>query len=1147
MPRRPQLESSPWFVISVTKRFISSDAMNDRRHRALIAIVTWLVCAASWQFAAGEAPPAAEPPLVEGKIQYVGPDTFLLLDAQGRPQPVLGMSYEEFVAAWKKLHKVGDEQSGPRFTIEELNVTGRVVDDHAELEAKLTVRPQVAGQLSVPLGMAGTILRERPQETVGDDAKPRNSEVLVTNQPQTGGFVVWMNAKPDERHRLTFQILRPLVRNGNETSVELNLPRALVSHFSLTTPTPVVDAAATEGAVLSTHATSDGGTQLDVAGAVGDFRLTWNVVAAERAELATVLSATGAIGISIDGHSIRSDAHLTVRSYGGSFQRFRVQLPPGAQLIPSGSAAAGGTSPGYRLVPDDEHPPNSGKPGTVTVEFVNKQQGPVKVDLSTEQPLGPPAAERPVELSGFAVLGAVRQYGDVAVAVADGWQLRWENGPYVRQIERSNLPGSLRDLPPTVAFEYDRQPWSLRVRVLAQPMVVHVTPRYRLRLGPDEARLDVHLAYQIPGARAFELQVRLAGWAAEPIESGGPVDRDRVQTTREGMLVLPLVPSTSRQVEIDLSLRRAVARDQTQLTLPLPVPEADTIAADYVTVVAEPTIDLLPDMSRSSGLAPLPVTDEEPVGAGPDGAQEFRYRPVAPEAVFAAQRSIRPSEVTAEIDTHLAIDLEQLRATQEITYHVDYQPLEELAFELPDGWSVDGGQIEILPAAADGKSSVVPLLTEARNGEPRTGVVRAPLAPPRLGRLRVRITYDLGETSALPRLGQNVLQLPGPTGARIVNQQVEFAAAANLTVSLDDKTESAWQPQESSGGGTALALTASGPAAKLPLVLAPKMLDRPAATTVERTWLQMWQAGSTIQDRAAIRFRTAEAEVQVELPPQASALEMEVLVDGQLAPLVTRQAGRLTVALPKTSGEARSAGHHTLELRYRRPAPEGLLTRYEFTPPQLVGAATLSEVYWQIVLPGDRHIVQAAGQLAPVDPRQWLEVFAGRLATMSQAELESWVGATSQMQPASAQNTYLFSGLAPVASIDLLTAPRWLIVLVASGAVLMAVSLWIYVPRLHRGWIVMLAALVLAALAVAYPGLALLVGQAAVLGVALGTIALLLQRWTASRTVATPPPATGSTHLRSRPTPRTDSYLIPSLSASSNATTAPLPVPELDR
>ena len=113
-----------------------------------------------------------------------------------------------------------------------------------------------------------------------------------------------------------------------------------------------------------------------------------------------------------------------------------------------------------------------------------------------------------------------------------------------------------RDEQPTVAFQYDRQPWSLRARVVARPMVVHVTPDYALDLGPDEARLRVQLIYQVPGARAFEFRVQLRGWelTPDPIESNGLVDRDGVLVTRDGMLVLPLAQASSRRAEISFSV-----------------------------------------------------------------------------------------------------------------------------------------------------------------------------------------------------------------------------------------------------------------------------------------------------------------------------------------------------------------------------------------------------------------------------------------------------------------------------------------------------------------------------------------------------------------------------------------------------------------
>ena len=194
---------------------------------------------------------------------------------------------------------------------------------------------------------------------------------------------------------------------------------------------------------------------------------------------------------------------LSVRSYGGSFDRFRVRLPPGAQLIDDTPRTASDEAVNYRVLVNDDSKTSSDKKGDgsqiVTVELAEKQAGPVEIKLSTEQPLGLTDGEPAVELAGFEVIGAVRQFGDVAIAVADDWQLRWKNGPYVRQVETGELAESLRSLPSAFAFQYDRQPWSLRAQFVARPMVVHVTPKYSLSVDREEARLQVQLEYQVPG------------------------------------------------------------------------------------------------------------------------------------------------------------------------------------------------------------------------------------------------------------------------------------------------------------------------------------------------------------------------------------------------------------------------------------------------------------------------------------------------------------------------------------------------------------------------------------------------------------------------------------------------------------------------
>ena len=98
-----------------------------------------------------------------GPIQYVGPDTYILLDAEGRPQPVPGMTYEDFLAAWKKLNKPATPDSQPRFTIESIKIDGQTHGQRAELKLDVTIHLLADGSVNVPLGLVGAILQGEPR------------------------------------------------------------------------------------------------------------------------------------------------------------------------------------------------------------------------------------------------------------------------------------------------------------------------------------------------------------------------------------------------------------------------------------------------------------------------------------------------------------------------------------------------------------------------------------------------------------------------------------------------------------------------------------------------------------------------------------------------------------------------------------------------------------------------------------------------------------------------------------------------------------------------------------------------------------------------------------------------------------------------
>lgn len=1151
---------------------------------ALLAILLLLTRTTGFLLAEEPALKPAIPPVSasdtnqpKGPIQYVGPDTYILLDAQGRPQPVPGMTYEDFLAAWKKLNNPATADSQPRFTIESIKVDGQTHGQRAELKLDVTIHLLADGPVNVPLGLVGAILQgdphfnkpeAKPQPTTTESAAPKQkpSDEYLDFDPQHGGFVARVAGAAGERRTLTFNLIVPLLRDGAETTLALSCPRATSSSLALTVDTPITEARTNSGAVTSKKANSDGGTRIEVAGPSGQFRLTWQSASTETASITSVLNAVGSIHISIDGRGVRSDARLTVRSFGGAFDQFRIRLPRGAKLIP---AATGSQDSKYRI---SEEPQATGqaKPTDnagqiILVELKEKQQGPVVVDLSTEQ-LGHDATQA-VELAGFEVVGAVRQFGDIALNVANDWQARWNVGRDVRQVDPTELDSSLQRSNLTAAFQYDRQPWSLSVRVSPRQSRVHVTPQYDLELLPDEARLTVRLAYQNFGARTNKFLVEINGWelSGEPVESGGLVDQDLIDVSPTGTLTLPLTQASSRKAEVAFTLRHALDRDGTALNLILPLPVADSVATGDLTVHAPADTELLPDLTRSIGLAASPAK-ETTTTPDPDAPAEFHFRCLLPKTVFMANRTSRGREESAQITAQVEIAPESIQVDERIEYLVRFEPIKELILESTSDFPINEESAEIaLLTPGNGKAEASeqrtplqfePVVDEGELAATGTHRLRAVLPQPRVGKLAISARYQIEspQTSAGSALQVSLLT---PIDTRITAQRAMVRAPSGVFLSLGANAEaSSWKTADPtrkknpSGAGYEFVTDRAEPL--LPLLVSAADANASSTTIVDRVWLQTWISGEIEQDRAAFHLRSTNSQATVELPPDAPSGEVEVLVDGQPAQVASRAAGRIVVRLPRdSSNQADSAPaeptSHTLEVRFRRPIQQALITRHRLTPPQIDATTELSQVYWHIVLPADEHIVDSPEQLVSSSQWQWLGAFWGRRPVMSQTELEKWAGATAQIAPAANDNQYLFTGLLPVASIALVTAPRWLIVLLASSLALALLVGWFYLPLRTRPWMLVAVILVIAATAIAYPTAALLIAQASAIGIVLAPLAMFLARWISGPS-RRPLVQAFTPSSRRILTPRTDSIVMPpAVAGASTAPTVTLRTSDSDR
>jgi hypothetical protein len=879
-------------------------------------------------------------------------------------------------------------------------------------------------------------------------------------------------------------VLAPLDAVGDETRLRLSAPRA--THSQLRLKVPVADAVAetSDGAtLLAASASGDGTTELTVAGLGRDFELTWRKPDAPASEVQTVMEAVGSILVKIDSPNVLADARLTVRGYGGDFDRFQVRLPSGATLVP-------GSASGYSIVPVPGKGPGAGERPLLEVRLPKKTAGPVEVRLATRQSADVANPNGWLDLAGFEVVQAARQWGHVAVVVVRDWQVLWGPLRGVRQVDQ--LPDALKQEDVVAGFEYFSQPCSLSARVVPRQTRIMVEPLYLLLVEPDLVRLEARLKYTVRGAKVSALDVELPEWQLEETGPDNVVAADAAVVGPNGVLSLPLLQPATGPIEVTLQASRKISRDNRSLVIQLPRPQANAQAPAAVVVLPADNVELIP---KTGALAGLARQQEAPSIRLPKRQQEpLFYRGEASKAVFAADFRVHPQSLSVDVSSQISLEQGQPRVEQKLAYTVAYEPAERLALDVPRGLV----QNEALEVLLEGRRLALLEPGSQAGAEDASAPARRHVVLPaaRIGSLELMIRYPLTLEKLLPKASVLAsVPLVMPAEGRLTGNRVSVSGAPGVNV---EHRAGPWTRLDGDLGPAApspgLQLAAAQPAAELLLALRRDDEEAKQATVIGQAWVQTWLTARSGQERAVFRFTSDQKELELTLPAAADLTGLELLVDREVIRGRATPEGRVAVLLPGDRGRQ----FHTLEARYpltTRPGPG----RWTADFPRLGRETWIGRMYWQLVLPETEHLVLGPAPLTPESTWGWSGLYWGRKPLLDQARLEAWCGARHLAPVPARTNCYLFSAPGGVESCPVYTANRSLIVLVASGLVLAVGLVLIYVPAARHPAALFTLAVVLAAALVFYPEPALLASQAASLGVVMAAVAGWLYRRGARR------------------------------------------------
>ncbi|HVW38520.1 MAG TPA: hypothetical protein VHB99_14495, partial [Pirellulales bacterium] len=671
----------------------------------------WTAPARAQSSEAAPAANASDKPRGESSqgVKRVEPEILFVKDAKGVTIPLLNITLED-------IEKALDKGSGaigavrPSFRLDRMVVSGETSGKYASLTFlfQITIFANDKKWVRVPLRLAGAALEKAEHQGEGD-------QFLVFDEAD-GEYVSWFRSESEKPHTLTLRALVPLEQAAGQTRLKLNAPRAV--HSELTLKTSAAQAVGeVSGAVLAETRRQDGKTEFKAIGLTSEFTLGWRDPSRRAQENRAALDAQGEILVHIDHQNVISTAELTVRAFGREFESFRVRLPPGAVLVPSELSVE---RPDYSLAPvDAPDAADFGAPASwVEIRRKSKSAEPLKIRLKTQRALEETTLDKPFELAGFEVESAARQWGDLAVFVANDWQVTFGKRVGMRQVEDltnesfQNLLKDVQDDEPLAAFEYYfeyfRQPCALPAQISPQETVIGVDPHYLVHVSADKLQLDARLAYKVSGAKAFALQINLPGWEVDATsitvrsgaQSSGAAETLRPDLTGATQIVakpgepisIPLKPAVLGRVEVALKAQRKIAEGAQSIEFELPQPVAASQGSAELTVLADQNIELTPRDSEFVGLqrqqrgAEWSAPPEAlPGPTRPPGHSEpLIYRGESQGAKFAADFRIRPRQISVEVFTAAALkESGAVRVDQTFSYRIQYEPAETLTVEIP--------------------------------------------------------------------------------------------------------------------------------------------------------------------------------------------------------------------------------------------------------------------------------------------------------------------------------------------------------------------------------------------------------------------------------------------------------------------------------
>jgi hypothetical protein len=1036
-------------------------------------------------------PPKTQPPATSPQTVEDGNWIFLPgLDGQRIPVPS---------DLWKDFLRWQATQQAPPLHVTSVSLEGRVVGDHALLDARVEIHVQRTGDwVPVTLRMrTGNTVLASPVAHRGPGESRPDTRIGTADD----GFRWWLKGRG--LHELSFRLSVPVLQEhpGRRLQLDLPTPAAAGTKLVLMVPGQPLRVSTRDGhGQASSRTGADGTTRIEVHGVGEQVDLSWRSTAASNNN--TVLASSIAVAVEPSTDTVVLKTLQLIRVLKGQPETITVDLPEGYELLD----VKGDAIQDPQIDPDEPSrvhlPLIAGTTDTATpIEILWTLQGEL------------PASGSQLVLEGFLVEGARYQTGHIAMKLLDNYRSTRKLGRFVHRINVRGLPRgpnltSLFGEDVTSAWEILRQPFRLEFDLLEIKPRFVAEPHLFLKLTDSSAELVI----DIPRAQVFRgaieaLEFHWPDWTNQgwQVATGDSPELEfRYDETNQKLRV----GLASRQGSADgrFAVRFRASRPITSdndLSLTLPALLTPTPPQPILVVGRAINIDTEFTATTENTTRPLSAQLKQsltlPEELGDYVVPADNYFRLAPgPGSFRIHVMRQPRRISTASSVVANYSDGKLLVTQQVDYNVEYARIGSIRLMVPR-------PLRDVPVSfrlqADRIAEPIPL--EARPGiEVGTQQqIDIQLDEDRLGSFRILADFELPAPQVFAIASVAIpIPLLQSTDAAFGSTRFELAGGGGIDAVLDSAS---WKSELDVENRPVWRATGSPPEINLALRLSdlaeshrftvPRVAITQVIQDVERGIAQAW-ACYHIQGQVTTLALRFSAGARMSRSP-VFAWDGHLLDSDDFRQTMTPGGGvefRLDVS------RFAEGPDHLLQVVYHvsNRSENGLLSsRHSLTAPQLAENVHVAETLWQVHFPVGHHLLSGARGHASRFSWQWQTLHFSRDTTQGFERAAEWLNIpdrSPRLPAISEGNSYVFTKYGPPEQFNIRSTSQWSFVLLGAGLALSAGLVLLYIPRTRHALTFLSVGFLVATLSLWLAEPIILLLQPAGLGLALAGLAVFL-------------------------------------------------------